>query len=196
MSHKQPVQVGKNGTRNGQPSAVKPASEVVPRAKRRTFSAEYKLRILADADACTGWGETRVNTGTTFTTWRFTGQREDATIGLYFYNARYYDPLLGRFTQPDTIVPNPGDPQALNRYSYTLNNPVRYTDPTGMFSEDEIMEYLGVTTWDEVLAMFGEGGAMAGVWGYLEALREAQLGTPIKMWFDVSHGFNEKFNPT
>lgn len=57
MSHKQPVQVGKNGTRNGQPSAVKPASEVVPRAKRRTFSAEYKLHILAEAEACTGRGE-------------------------------------------------------------------------------------------------------------------------------------------
>ena len=140
------------------------------------------------------WGETRVNSGTTLTTWRFTGQREDCrrrAIGLYYYGARYYDPQLGRFAQADTIVPNPGDPQALNRYSYALNNAVRYTDPTGMFSEDEIMKYLGVTTWDEVLAMFGEGGAMAGVWGYLEALREAQLGTPIKMWFDVSYGFNK-----
>ena len=42
----------------------------------------------------------------------------------------------------DTIVPDPGDPQALNRYSYVLNNPVRYTDPTGMFSTDEIEQYL------------------------------------------------------
>jgi len=54
------------------------------------------------------WGETRFSTGTTPTTWRFTGQREDATIGLYFYNARYYDPALGRFPQPDT-----GDPTAV-----------------------------------------------------------------------------------
>ncbi|MFZ2360092.1 MAG: RHS repeat-associated core domain-containing protein [Anaerolineae bacterium] len=53
------------------------------------------------------WGETRLTTGTTPTTWRFTGQREDATIGLYFYNARYLDPQLGRFVQPDTIVPEP-----------------------------------------------------------------------------------------
>ena len=57
------------------------------------------------------WGETRFSTGTTPTTWRFTGQREDATIGLYFYNARDLDPQLGRFTQPDTIVPEPGNPQ-------------------------------------------------------------------------------------
>ena len=97
---------------------------------------------------------------------------------------------MGRFTQPDTIVPEPGNPQSLNRYSYVLNNPLRYTDPTGMFSEDEIMGYLGVSTWDDVLAMFGEGGVMAGAWGFLEVLRQAELGMPISMWFDVGNGFN------
>ena len=51
--------------------------------------------------------------------------------GLYFYHARYYDPTLARFIQPDTLVPDPGDPQSLNRYSYVGNNPVRYTDPSG-----------------------------------------------------------------
>jgi RHS repeat-associated protein len=53
------------------------------------------------------WGETRYTYGTTPTTYRFTGQREDATIGLYFYNARYYDPALGRFISADTVVPEP-----------------------------------------------------------------------------------------
>ena len=77
------------------------------------------------------WGETRLSSGSTPTTWRFTGQREDATIGLYFYNARYLDPQLGRFVQPDTIVPEPGNPQGLNRYSYVLNNPLRFIDPSG-----------------------------------------------------------------
>ncbi len=77
------------------------------------------------------WGETRYSSGSTPTTYHFTGQREDASIGLYYYGARYYDPVLGRFAQADTIVPEPGNPQALNRYAYTLNNPVRYTDPTG-----------------------------------------------------------------
>ena len=67
-----------------------------------------------------------------------TGQELDAEIGLYFYNARYYDPVLGRFTQADTIVPNPANPQTLNRYSYALNNPMRYTDPTGHLSEGDL----------------------------------------------------------
>ena len=67
------------------------------------------------------------------TPYRYTGQRWESAIGLYFYNARWYDPALGRFIQPDTIVPEPGNPQALNRYSYCLNNPVKYTDPSGHY---------------------------------------------------------------
>ncbi|NOK71559.1 MAG: hypothetical protein GFH25_541324n2 [Chloroflexi bacterium AL-N10] len=64
------------------------------------------------------------------TTLNYTGQRRDDT-GLVYYHARYYDPRLGRFLSPDSIVPNPQDPQDLNRYTYAKNNPLRYTDPTG-----------------------------------------------------------------
>jgi RHS repeat-associated protein len=77
------------------------------------------------------WGETRYTYGTTPTTYRFTGQREDATIALYFYNARYYDPALGRFIQADTLVPDPADPQSLNRFAYVRNNPLNRIDPGG-----------------------------------------------------------------
>ncbi|MEZ4711502.1 MAG: RHS repeat-associated core domain-containing protein [Caldilineaceae bacterium] len=69
--------------------------------------------------------------GATPTSFKYTGQRQEAGIGLYFYGARWYDPALGRFTQPDTIVPNPGDAQAFDRYAYVLNNPLKYHDPTG-----------------------------------------------------------------
>ena len=53
------------------------------------------------------YGETRYTSGTTPTSYQFTGQRNDSSIGLYFYNARYYDPALGRFIQADTIVLHP-----------------------------------------------------------------------------------------
>ena len=76
------------------------------------------------------YGVTRYSWGSTPTGYRFTGQREDATIGLYFYNARYYDPALGRFISADTVVPEPGEPQSLNRYSYVVGNPLRYNDPS------------------------------------------------------------------
>ncbi|MRR31689.1 hypothetical protein EG834_15470, partial [bacterium] len=58
------------------------------------------------------------------------GQREDE-YGLYDYKARHYDPLLGRFTSPDTLIPEPGSPLAWDRYAYVKNNPVRFNDPTG-----------------------------------------------------------------
>jgi len=128
------------------------------------------------------YGASRYTYGTTPTTYHFTGQREESTIGLYHYGARWYDPALGRFVQADPIVPgtgansapqttgyvpgaeclslavgfhetallerlndyqrsrdrgskrlqaSPANPLALNRYAYTFNNPVRYTDPTG-----------------------------------------------------------------
>jgi RHS repeat-associated protein len=52
-------------------------------------------------------------------------------LGLYTYGARWYQPSLGRFLQPDTVVPEPGNPQSLNRYTYVYNNPLRYIDPSG-----------------------------------------------------------------
>lgn len=64
---------------------------------------------------------------------KFTGQELDVETRLYFYGARYYDPDLGRFISADPIVQAPFDPQTLNRYAYSRNNPVKYVDPTGHF---------------------------------------------------------------
>jgi RHS repeat-associated protein len=77
------------------------------------------------------YGETRFTTGTMYTDQLFTGQREMTGLGIYHYGARFYSPKLGRFLSPDTIVPGYTNPQAWNRYSYTLGNPLRYTDPSG-----------------------------------------------------------------
>ena len=52
-------------------------------------------------------------------------------LGLIYMNARYYVPSLARFASADTIVPNPASPQSFNRFSYVLNSPLNYTDPTG-----------------------------------------------------------------
>jgi RHS repeat-associated protein len=62
---------------------------------------------------------------------RYTGQRWEAGIGLYDYNARYYDPALGRFVQADTIVPSVAHSQDFNRYSYVRGNPLIYVDKNG-----------------------------------------------------------------
>jgi len=77
------------------------------------------------------WGENRYSFGATPTQRRFTGQRKDSGSGLLYYGARWYDPTVGRFLQADTIVPQPGNPQSLNRYSYVGNQPTVSIDPPG-----------------------------------------------------------------
>jgi RHS repeat-associated protein len=77
------------------------------------------------------WGETRYISGTTPTDFNYTGQRQEQDLGFYYYKARWYDPALGRFMQADTIVPEPGNPMALDRYAYTRNNPTANIDPSG-----------------------------------------------------------------
>jgi len=118
-------------------------------------------------------GETRYTSGTTPTTYRYTGQREEASFGLYYYNARWYDPQLGRFAQADSIVPGeegvyssltvdyhelkfleklneenrkgiddsqvnsssiPLNSLAYDRYSYSFNNPLSFSDQDGHFA--------------------------------------------------------------
>jgi len=52
-------------------------------------------------------------------------------FGLINMNGRCYDPVVGRFLSPDIIVQNPNNTQCYNRYSYCINNPLKYSDPSG-----------------------------------------------------------------
>jgi len=61
----------------------------------------------------------------------YTGQEEMASVCLINYNARIYDPQLGRFLSADPTTEAPDDGQDWNRYSYVLNNPLAFTDPSG-----------------------------------------------------------------
>ena len=130
------------------------------------------------------WGGVRWASGTTPTDYRFTGQQEIASIGLYFYNSRFYDASLGRFISPDSIIPNPGDPVSFDHFAYVRNNPLKYSDPSGYFSEDQIKLFMGFDEddpWEYVLRLFEEGGIYAGRWGWLETLRRAEIGDQISI---------------
>jgi RHS repeat-associated protein len=56
---------------------------------------------------------------------KYTGREQDAETGLYYYRARYYDPITGRFLSEDPIR------SGINYYTYAYNNPINYNDPTG-----------------------------------------------------------------
>ena len=68
-----------------------------------------------------------------YTTRGFTGHEHADGVGVIHMNGRIYDPYLGRFLQADPFVQEPRNGQSLNRYSYALNNPLSYTDPSGFF---------------------------------------------------------------
>jgi len=83
-----------------------------------------KRRFPTGADDPTGSITSQVTRG-------FTGQEELADVGLVHLNGRVYDPLIGRMMSADPTVPDPMNGQAWNRYSYVIDNPLGYTDPTG-----------------------------------------------------------------
>jgi RHS repeat-associated protein len=97
------------------------------------------------------FGSQRSHSGTSTSDYRYTDQELDAENGLYNYNARLYDPFIGRFISPDTIVQSPYNPQSLNRYTYCFNNPLIYVDPSGHISFQDIVDWLkGVLGWGSV----------------------------------------------
>jgi RHS repeat-associated protein len=84
----------------------------------------------------------------------FTGQESIPNVGLINMNGRLYDPVLARFLTPDPTLQFPTNLQNYNRYSYALNNPLRYTDPTGYFVD-------GYGGWFDAIVDIGIGVAVA-----------------------------------
>ena len=83
------------------------------------------------------WGDltalARTGFDTSTTTRGFTGHEMVDAQGIIHMNGRIYDPKLGRFLQADPVIQFPHYSQSYNRYSYVLNNPLAYTDPSGYF---------------------------------------------------------------
>ena len=92
------------------------------------------------------------------TSFGFNGKRSASNI--YDYGARWYDPNMGRFLQPDPVVADPYDPQGLSRYSYVRNDPVGRIDPTGAWSlrANAYAGQIGTSGFTGVVFGFGATG--------------------------------------
>jgi RHS repeat-associated protein len=77
------------------------------------------------------FGAVRYAAGAGVTRLGYTGEMQDSASGLVYLRARHYHPVLGRFIQRDSFDGFIQGPQSLNRYSYAVNNPVRFFDPGG-----------------------------------------------------------------
>ena len=115
------------------------------------------------------WGKRRNADGSDSDTLRsldhrfgYTGQEHLDASELVHMNGRVYDPILGRFMSADPTIPDPEDEQNFNRYSYVLNNPTGYTDPSG-FAQVREAEMVG--------------GRTGGMWGALGGLGLGGLGS-------------------
>ena len=64
---------------------------------------------------------------------QFTSKERDVETGLDYFEARYYSSSQGRFTSPDLLSGRQGSPQSWNRYAYSINNPLKYIDPSGLW---------------------------------------------------------------
>ncbi|EKO23139.1 RHS repeat domain-containing protein, partial [Leptospira interrogans] len=77
------------------------------------------------------YGDTFVQRGDLNFSPKFNSQELDRESGFYFFNARFYDPGIARFTSADTIIDGELDTQGWNRFSYVKGNPIGAKDPTG-----------------------------------------------------------------
>jgi len=103
-------------------------------------------------------------------------------FGLINMNGRVYDPILGRMLSPDNEVQDPFDSQNLNRYTYCLNNPLLYTDPTGNTVLSHFLGWVKKNTWD---AMWNFLNGPGGVSDFLH-----NMGVP-----NFSVGYNTSLGP-
>ncbi len=118
-----------------------------------TNSAGY----ITDTYNYTAFGELQNETGTTENKYLYTGQQFDKSTGLYDLRARFYSPNVGRFLSQDTYAVNYGNPIELNRYGYAGDNPINFSDPSGMMAEYGGLTLNRVQTTAAVAFVIGVG---------------------------------------
>jgi RHS repeat-associated protein len=115
----------------GSPLVVANSSGAI--LEQYSFDAWGRLRNPSD------WNDYHTNITSNYMIRGYTGHEMLGEVGIINMNGRIYDPVLGRFLQPDNFVQAPEDLQNFNRYSYVLNNPLKYNDPSG--------ELIGLVFW-------------------------------------------------
>lgn len=110
----------------------------------RIFDESGASVFEAEYDA---WGRQAVSRNTIGFHRGYTGHEMLPEFGLINMNGRLYDPMLGRFLSPDNYVQMPDFSQSFNRYSYCINNPLKFNDPSGeLFGIDDAFLIFGLAS--------------------------------------------------
>ena len=175
--------LGKTGVGNysytgssGGPHAVKSVSNIAGAFTSHTDNLGSVIAItdingnLKEALAYDAWGSRRnvagapvsvASTATSQVTEQtddvgYTGQEMIDALELVHLNARVYDPLISRFLSGDSYVVDPANGQNFSRYTYVLNNPVRYSDPSGFGACDGVGPYTTAKDSVPVITICGQ----------------------------------------
>jgi RHS repeat-associated protein len=128
--------------RDGLGSVDAIVSETGQVRQRLAFDAHGSRRYADPPGGTDLWSllvpEAAANVDTSRTTRGYTGHEQLDGVGLVHMNGRLYDPAIGRFIQADPLV-EPDATQGLNRYTYALNNPLTYTDPSGYLTFRQVL---------------------------------------------------------
>ncbi|GIX34232.1 MAG: hypothetical protein KatS3mg126_0011 [Lysobacteraceae bacterium] len=132
--------------------------------KRFDYGPHGEPRPLGMARLAAGVAETEVP-------WRgFTGHEHIDALSTIHMGGRIYDPLLGRFLQPDPIVQSPWEGQNWNPYAYVLNNPLSFTDPSGLITlKDAWRTVVGIVVAVYAPQFFATYMKMSGFWSTVAA---------------------------
>lgn len=150
--------------------------------------AEYSFDAWGRRRNATNWSYTLdANDKALFADRGFTGHEYLPWYNLYNMNGRMYDPAVGRFLNVDPYVQMPDNTQSFNRYSYCINNPLKYSDQNGeWFGVDDLVEFIVggtvnvIFNWGDIdnfwegLSYFSSGGV--GSWITFQSFG---LATPI-----------------
>lgn len=118
----------------------------------------------------------------TFTDRGYTGHEHLQEAGLIHMNGRLYDPKLHRFLSPDNFVQEPFSMQSYNRYAYVMNNPLKYTDPSGESWEVAVgvgvavAAYLVNAAIQQQQQIYFGGIVNAVFWGYISSVASFGVG--------------------
>jgi len=127
---------------------------------------------------------------TSDTNYTYTNQEWDTESELYYYNARYYNPALGRFISRDTVLGQDGDILSRNLYIYVKNNPLKYVDPSGETTEAILRELkTSEKIWQYAV---GAGEALSDIaYGSLDMLKNGiimQQNPMLGLYNNISKG--------
>jgi RHS repeat-associated protein len=118
---------------------------------------------------------------------QFTGHERDSETDLDFAEARYFSSKQGRFTSPDPLLESAElfQPQSWNRYSYVLNNPLLYIDPTWLIcvknNENDKYYWINDDAWEKA----SKPAILSLAFGY--------FGCSFALWQKVTCNFNRSY---